>query len=157
MYSICLNVPTHIEYVNGKINKMSKVKIEDVLGRIKQIVGESSDSGLARALDTTPQTISSWKARDSIPYAKCIELAEKERVSLDWLLTGEGAMYKAAAANQQPSLSPRDQGLLDLFHALDEDAQREIQSAAQEKKRVRDMETQLQELSLKLERFSSSG
>jgi len=76
---------------------------------------------------------------------------------MDWLLTGEGAMYKAAATNQQPSLSPRDQGLLDLFHSLDEDAQREIQSAAQEKKRVRDMETQLQELSQKLERFSSAG
>lgn len=134
---------------------MSKKEINDVLERIKQVLAENSDSSLARALDTTPQTISSWKIRNSIPYSKCVDIALQHGVSLDWLLTGIGEMYKGSAA-VSPALSPREAAMLELFNALDETAQGEIRTAAEEKKRLKDVEQQLQELSLRLERLNSA-
>lgn len=82
----------------------------------------------------------------------------KTDISVDWLLTGMGAMLR----NQTPvkvaeprapygeDLSPRQQNLLTLFEALDEGAQREILAVAEEKKRLRDLETRLQEMDERL-------
>ena len=44
----------------------------------------------------------------------------------------------------------REEAVLTLFRALDEDAQREIQQAAEEKKRLRDVERRLDDLSAAL-------
>lgn len=71
-------------------------------------------------------------------------------ISSDWLLTGEGPMLRgqsaqAGAASSEPA-NPREQAILELYRALDEDAQREIQSAAEEKKRLKALEQRLQEL-----------
>ncbi len=43
-------------------------------------------------------------------------------------------------------VNPREQAILELYRALDEDAQREIQNAAEEKKRLKTLEQRLQEL-----------
>ncbi len=53
---------------------------------------------------------------------------------------GVGQAEQGAAENL------REQALLALWRELDEDAQREIQRSAQEKKRLSDIETQLKEL-----------
>lgn len=42
--------------------------------------------------------ISTWRARERVPYPECDEISLKERVSLDWLLTGEGEMYKSGSS-----------------------------------------------------------
>lgn len=74
-------------------------------------------------------------------------------ISSDWLLTGEGPMRRGdadVASGQQSStaaeMTPREQAILDLFRSLDEDGQREIQDAASEKKRLRDLEQRFKEL-----------
>ena len=63
-----------------------------VLSRLKQLTGTSTDVQLARALGVSPQTLSSWKVRASVPYALCVELARQNACSLDWLLLGEGVL-----------------------------------------------------------------
>lgn len=68
-------------------------------------------------------------------------------VSADWLLTGEGDMYRAGGAGGLATETPREEAVLALFRELDEDAQREIQRAAEEKKRLRDVERRLDDLS----------
>ena len=66
-----------------------------ILNEIINKLFDSSKSKFARKLGVTPQTISSWLARNSFDialiYAKC------EVLAADWLLTGAGSMFKTAA------------------------------------------------------------
>lgn len=66
----------------------------------------------------------------------------------DWLLTGEGPMLRGntAPGTNAGAESPREQALLALWRELDEDAQREIQRAAEEKKRLNTLEQRVSEL-----------
>lgn len=69
-------------------------------------------------------------------------------MSLDWLLTGEGAMIRGAVANasEAPPFDPQEEAILALFRSLGEAGRREIQSAAEEKKRLMDVEQRLKDL-----------
>lgn len=131
---------------------MRKSGSADVISRLKLAIGTKSDSELGTALGVPPQTISSWKSRDSVPYAKCVEVAEERNISLDWLLTGDGPMRRGepeTRVQEAPAayvISPHERAILELFRSLDEEAQRELQSVAAEKKRLRDMERRLQQL-----------
>lgn len=124
-----------------------------VLDRLRLVVGVKNDNQLCEALEVNRSTLGSWVARDSVPYAICVDLAEARGISLDWLLTGEGPMHRdeagATALQEAPggyAADPREQALLALWRELDEGAQREIQHAAQEKKRLSAIEDQLKEL-----------
>lgn len=52
----------------------------------------------------------------------------------------------AARSSQPETGNPREQALLTLWRELDEDAQREIQRAAEEKKRLTTLERRVSEL-----------
>lgn len=136
---------------------MHKNDSEMVLERLKALFNVSSDSALARLIGATPQTISTWKSRNSVPYAKCVEISEEKNTSLDWLLTGQGEMYRDGSAAPTPTLNSKEQALLELFKELSDKDQREICQDAAEKKRMADLERQVKELALKLERLNSVG
>lgn len=125
---------------------MSTNRTEAVIERIRTSIGVKTDAELCRALNLKPQTLSGWKSRDSIPYELCEQVVSKYDASMDWLLTGEGAMYRSAQPAPFDTLSAREEAVLAMFRALDEDAQREIQQVAEEKKRLRDVEQQIKEL-----------
>ncbi|HHQ3521775.1 TPA: helix-turn-helix domain-containing protein [Pseudomonas aeruginosa] len=69
-------------------------------------------------------------------------------ISVDWLLTGDGRMLRGVSVGQAPggAENPREQALLALWRELDEGEQREIQLAAEEKKRLKILEQRLAEL-----------
>ncbi|WP_313057929.1 helix-turn-helix domain-containing protein [Pseudomonas rhodesiae] len=127
---------------------MQKKSLDAVLERLMTVFAVDSDSELARKLDVNRQTLGSWRTRQSIPYALCVNVSEAEGVSLDWLLTGEGAMLRGGsiAPAALPVTSPQEDAILALFRSLEETDRREIQSAAEEKKRIRDIEQRLKEL-----------
>lgn len=77
-----------------------------------------------------------------------ITIGSRLGISIDWLLTGEGLMHRGEAGQvgQGAAESPREQALLALWRELDEDAQREIQRAAEEKKRLNTLEQRVSEL-----------
>ncbi len=78
---------------------------------MKQAVGVCTDGELAKYLGFTGSgSISTWKARDKIPYAECDKVSQNERVSIDWLLNG-GQLHN------QPPMSGGE-GL----HEIDSDA-----------------------------------
>lgn len=132
---------------------MHKSSLDAVLSRMMGFYGVTTDSALSRVLPVNRQTLAGWRKRDSVPYAECIKFCEEHRVCLDWLLTGEGPMRRDGGADaglQEGAggyaANPREHAMLALWRELDEDAQREIQHAAQEKKRLSTLEDQLQEL-----------
>lgn len=127
---------------------MRKESVRNVLDRLHEVLGVKTDSQLCESLQTSRSTVGSWIARESVPYAICVGIAREHRISLDWLLTGEGPMRRAEEGGgaQAPAESPREQALLALWRELDEDGQREIQRAAEEKKRLTTLEQRVSEL-----------
>ena len=129
---------------------MRSKKSQAVLARLKQITGTTTDASLSSALQISPQTISSWKGRDSTPYSLCVDLAQARGISLDWLLLGEGPMLRQThvdtlETNQESTL--RENTMLALWRLLDDDDRCVIQRALEEKTRLRDLELKLAEMS----------
>lgn len=118
---------------------MNKKSSLAVLERIKTVLGASSDSELCRLIGINRQTLASWKTRESVPYALCVQMSEERDLSLDWLLLGSGSMYRNDNA-QSEGLNPRQTAILKLFDGMSENEQREIQAAYEEKKRLNDLE-----------------
>lgn len=129
---------------------------------------------LREALNSLGKNIKEAAEASKIPYRSMQNYLRGERepgaealaainehlgISIDWLLTGEGTMYKNAppASQQQPALTPKERALLEMFKELSEKDQREICRDAEEKKRLADMELQLKAMALKLEQLNSTG
>lgn len=123
-----------------------------VLDRLQIVYEVKNDSQLCDSIDTPRATLGNWRNRDSVPYSLCVSVAESKGISLDWLLTGEGAMHRSTdeVRSVEPVNSPKEEAILALFRSLDENGQRDIQSAAEEKKRLRDMAQQLTEITAML-------
>lgn len=146
-----------LQICNGKYREMKQSDL--ILNRLKGVLDCRSDTALAVRLGVPTSTLGTWRSRDSFPYTIAVQLAEELGLSLDWVLAGIGKPYRQPkeqyavgepAASYGEDLSPRQQNLLTLFEALDEGAQREILAVAEEKKRLRDLETKLQEMDERL-------
>lgn len=58
---------------------------------MKEVVGVKADVELAEAIGASRSQPAVWKIRDRMPLAECVALAEKNGVSLDWLVLGRGS------------------------------------------------------------------
>lgn len=128
---------------------MRKYGVRSVLDRLHKVLGVKNDSQLCEGLQVSRSTVGSWIARESVPYAICVDVAQDRGISLDWLLTGEGPMHRGegGAGEAAPLLSgPREAELLDHYRELDAATQSEILGAAMLRRRVDTLERQLQEL-----------
>ncbi len=136
---------------------MCKQSASQVIERIKTAVGVSTDSELCRLTNTNRQALSNWKTRDSVPYTLCVKIANDLNVSIDWLLTGDGEMLRGVT-NQACSsyLAPKEEALLTMFKELSEDDQREICRLAEDKKRLRDLESEILELKNSVETLKTA-
>lgn len=129
---------------------MRSKKSQTVLARLKQITGTKSDASLSSALKVSPQTLSSWKGRDSTPYSLCVEIAQTRGISLDWLLLGEGPILRLSTAGNaleqtQETITPENT-ILAMWRLLNEEDRNAIQHALEEKRRLREMELKLSEM-----------
>lgn len=133
-----------------------------VIDRLKQVLAVSSDTELCALTDTNKQTLSNWKSRDSVPYTLCVQIADEKGVSLDWLLSGVGQIYRNQPVTETvittaTGLPPRQQALLDLFNALPEERQREAFSALEDKKRFLMLEKNYNELRKTIDSIKTAG
>jgi hypothetical protein len=71
-------------------------------------------------------TLSSWRSRDSVPYAICVDIAEERGINLYWLLTGQGNMRQ---------IEKHAGKILELYDSLSDNQRKEILSVIEEKKR----------------------
>lgn len=106
----------------------------------------------AKACDFSYSSLQNWVGglREPRPEA-LIALGSQLGVSIDWLLTGEGPMFRGGG-EMQPSGEPstdsaREMAVMALFRTLPEEDQREIEFAVASKKRLLDIEKRLNDLS----------
>lgn len=82
-----------------------------ILDRIKEAYSLKSNAKLAAFLGIPPTTLSSWYSRNSFDldliYEKCVD------IDLNWLLTGEGTMFRSK--EPVPSVSEKKRHLIPLF------------------------------------------
>ncbi|MFQ5427971.1 MAG: helix-turn-helix domain-containing protein [Thermodesulfobacteriota bacterium] len=53
-----------------------------------------NDSAVARVLGVTPQALSNYKKRGEMPTDLVLRFAEIHALSVDWLISGKGEMYR---------------------------------------------------------------
>ena len=129
---------------------MRSKKSQAVLARLKLATGTTTDASLSSALEISPQTLSSWKGRDSTPYSLCVDFAQSRGISLDWLLLGVGPMLRPATgdlAENTQETAPQEDTMLALWRLLDYDDRCAIHCALEEKRRLRDLELKLAAMS----------
>lgn len=73
----------------------------EVIDRMKWAGRLKNDSAVARALDITPQALSNYKKRGEMPSNLIIEFSERFGISIDWLVTGAGDVYRRAVAAEE--------------------------------------------------------
>ncbi|ODS24203.1 hypothetical protein AB835_04805 [Candidatus Endobugula sertula] len=65
-------------------------EINSIIERMKQVTDCRTDTQLAEYLELRSNSaISTWKARDRVPYAECHKIANEVNVDLGWLITGK--------------------------------------------------------------------
>ncbi|WP_072670529.1 helix-turn-helix domain-containing protein [Vibrio injensis] len=72
-------------------------RFEEVMRRVLEVVGGSSQRQAAQALGMSAGDLGNRKARAKLPWDQLYEFARSHSVSVDWLLTGEGEMYRPGA------------------------------------------------------------
>jgi hypothetical protein len=93
----------------------------DVIERCKKALKIKNDADFAARINMKPTTFNSRKKAHSLPYQEIIELATTEKLDLNWLLTGEGSMYKNETRENSPSYQTRSiHDLETLFDRLDD-------------------------------------
>ncbi|MGY2155746.1 helix-turn-helix domain-containing protein [Pseudomonas tolaasii] len=95
------------------------------------------------------RTLQNYLLGEREPNAKAMAAIRTHLgISLDWLLTGEGSMCLGVSVEspETQTANQQEEAILELFRSLGEAGKREIQSAAEEKKRLMDVEQRLKDL-----------
>ena len=72
-------------------------RLEEILRRVSDETGASSDAEVARALKAGSSSVATWRARGTIPYSNICEFANEKGLSANWLLYGKGFRSLAEA------------------------------------------------------------
>ncbi|NIP50671.1 MAG: bacteriophage CI repressor, partial [candidate division Zixibacteria bacterium] len=65
-----------------------------ITDRLREALGLKSDTDLAGELGMTLGALRNHKTRRTIPYGQIAELCSRKGISMDWVLTGEGSIWK---------------------------------------------------------------
>lgn len=105
----------------------------------------------AKVCDVSYSSLQNWISgiREPRPEA-LIALGSHLGISIDWLLTGEGSMFRGDRIEAGPSVNPDEEAILTLYRALGDSDKRELRHAAEEKRRLREMEQRLDDLTAAL-------
>lgn len=122
------------------------------IGRRIKVAVDALGLSLKHAAEKSELSYSSmqnWTGghRDPRPDA-LLTLGSRLGISIDWLLTGEGAMFRGQTSGSSllNPASPREEALLALWRELDETDQQEVHRVAEGKKRLATLEQRLMEL-----------
>lgn len=101
---------------------MEDATSEKQLSRLLQATGAKSEAELSRLLGLTSQSIYKAKQIGSIPPAWIVKIAERFKVSADWLLFGYGPMRRedndALISPEQVTASQEDLIMIPMVEAI---------------------------------------
>ena len=145
MYLFVRSIRTKMGASIGSYEKMSiSTRLRSVLDLKGLSIKEASE-----VVGIPYRTLQNYLLDEREPNAKAMgAIRTNLGVSVDWLLTGEGSMFHgvSVAGTGATAENMQEEALLELFRSLGEAGKREIQSAAEEKKRLMDVEQRLKEL-----------
>lgn len=117
------------------------LNFQDIVERAKKAFKINEDKEISDIIGMSNQAFYNRKKTKSLPYDELLLAANKRNIDFNWLLTGEGEMYKNAVNEQKSSYgSEKTRKMAELFDDLDTDGQREILSRLEEKKRLSELE-----------------
>jgi plasmid maintenance system antidote protein VapI len=73
------------------------VQYKDLIERMRWAGKLKNDSAVARVLDVTPQALSNYKKRGTVPTDLVLKFAKIFGLSVDWLINGTGDIFRAGA------------------------------------------------------------
>lgn len=76
------------------------VSYSEIIERMRWAGKLKNDSAVARVLGVTPQALSNYKKRGEMPTDLVLRFANIYGLSVDWLITGDGEMYKAGRGGE---------------------------------------------------------
>ncbi len=72
------------------------VSYSEIIERMRWAGKLKNDSAVARVLGVTPQALSNYKKRGEMPTDLVLRFSNIYGLSVDWLISGDGEMYKGA-------------------------------------------------------------
>jgi len=122
-----------------------------IAARLRSVIDDRGMSirEASEAVGIPYRTLQNYLLGEREPNAKAMAAIRTHLgISLDWLLTGEGSMClgEADETSEMRTVNQQEESILELFRSLGEAGKREIQSAAEEKKRLMDVEQRLKDL-----------
>jgi len=75
---------------------MGDLNAGPVIDRLQQVLGVATDTALGSHFGHKPSTVGGWRNRNHVPFAECVDLANRKGLSLDWLLLGLGEPLASA-------------------------------------------------------------
>lgn len=145
MYLFVRSIRTQMSASTGSYEKMSiATRLRDVLD-----VKGLSIKQAAEIVGIPYRTLQNYLLDEREPNAKAMSAIRTHLgISVDWLLTGEGSMFPGVSAEGASTVTAdmQEKAMLELFRSLGDAGKREIQSAAEEKKRLMDVEQRLKDL-----------
>ena len=84
-------------------------EVFSTIERIKKALGAKNDSQAVEMLGYSAGTISSWKSRGKVPMKSLGKISQMTGVSIDWLISGEGA------GPGEPTKEPTDGIQIDVY------------------------------------------
>ena len=145
MYLFVRSIRTKTGASIGLYEKMS------IAARLRSVIDDRGMSikEASEVVGIPYRTLQNYLLGEREPNAKAMAAIRTHLgISLDWLLTGEGSMFRgiSAESSDTQTVNQQEEAILELFRSLGEAGKREIQSAAEEKKRLMDVEQRLKDL-----------
>lgn len=79
-------------------NVKAPFEFDAILNRLMSVYQVKKNIDLCKKLNLSPQTLSTWRGRNKIPFELCVKVALEQEVSLDWLLLGREEMSSLSSS-----------------------------------------------------------
>ena len=79
---------------------------DDILSRVKQLLGTDSDKDVAASINMRPNTFHMRKKNNSIPLIEFVTLADSKKVNMEWLIYGSGPIYNEETPTPEKHATP---------------------------------------------------
>ena len=76
------------------------IKYSEIIEKMRWAGKLKNDSAVAKRLGVTPQALSNHKKRGEMPTDLVLKFSQMYGLSMDWLITGEGAAQKPGSSSK---------------------------------------------------------